>query len=132
MILNTSATENWISNLFNRDFINEKYCEEEFVDSYLDKRDSDPFDSNWTAANKYVEAYFDQHISEKEMEEIEQIKEKWRVLFYQKVIKKTHHPDLAAYVSEDIDLLIGYMLTDAKNDFIDGMMQAFENDKLPG
>ncbi|PYF72656.1 hypothetical protein [Pedobacter nutrimenti] len=132
MILNTSKTENWIGNLFKRDFINEEYCDEEFVDEYLDQRDSDPFDLKWTEANKYLEIYIDQNLSVKEIEEIEKIKEKWRVLFFQKVIKITQHPDLAAYVSEDIDLIIGYMLTGEKNSFIEGMIQSFENGELPG
>jgi hypothetical protein len=131
MTLDISNTENWMNNLFSREFIKQAYCDSDFVDDYLDKRDTNPFDLNWIAADKHLKAYTLQHFSETEIREIEKIKEKWRKMFYQKTIKKTHHADLSAYISEDIDLITGYMLTGMKNDFIQHMMEAFENDQLP-
>jgi hypothetical protein len=132
MELNTLSTENWMINLFNRDFINQEYCDNDFVNDYLDMRDTDPFDVKCVQADKHLAAYTFQHFSKKEIQEIEDIKKKWRIIFFEKAIKKTHHADLSAYISEDIELIIGYMLTGTKNDFVQGMIEAFENDRLPG
>lgn len=131
MKLNTLNTENWMSNLFNRDFINQEYCDEDFANAYLDQRDTDPFDAKWVQADKQLEANTAQHFSKEETQEIEEIKTKWRTAFFEKVIKKTHHADLSAYISEDIELITGYMLTGIENDFVRGMIEAFENNELP-
>ena len=82
-------------------------------------------------ADKQLEAHTTQHFSKEEIHEIEEIRKKWRTTFFEKVIKKTHHPDLSAYISEDIDLITGYMLTGAENDFVRGMIEALENNELP-
>ncbi|ONK25103.1 hypothetical protein BLX87_01675 [Bacillus sp. VT-16-64] len=50
---------------------------------------------------------------------------------YIAIIRQTGHTDLAAYASDDVDLVIGFLAAGKGDDFTHFLQTAYENGKLP-
>ncbi len=71
----------------------------EDADAYLDHRDDDDFDGRWVAAHRHLSAL--PPPSDAQLAAVDALRER----AYSKVYEHTQHPELAAYLSDDFELL---------------------------
>lgn len=51
--------------------------------------------------------------------------------FYKIIIKQTRHSDLAAYLSDDIYLIVGYLVSGHSDDFVFAMKESYDHGNFP-
>lgn len=104
--------------------------DEEAVYEILDSRETDPFDSNW------VEAYEDlkQHLenfNENEKKELDEFLKEIRKEAFIKTIKASQSSDLAAYVSDDFEMIGTALILEFSNSFIASMLNSYDLGIVP-
>jgi translation initiation factor 2 alpha subunit (eIF-2alpha) len=128
---NKENAEHFVSAMSAFTIIDESFDDEDTIDAYLDWRDTDPFDSNWTAADARLKDHLAMITAEADRTWIEQLQEQGRKRVYMAVIRQTGHADLAAYASDDVDLIIGFLAAGKDDDFTHFLRTAYENGTLP-
>lgn len=108
-----------------------KSIDHSHIDDYLDLRDSGPFDSAWVAAMDDLEACLGRRTDPADRPKIQKIQDSARKQFYKIIIEQSGHPDLAAYASEDIALIVGHIAAGHSNDFVRAIQSAYERGTLP-
>jgi hypothetical protein len=132
MPLNLKKAENFVS-LIKKFKAPDAFCEDsDAIDHYLDGRDSAPFDSGWVTANAALQDMLATVKSKTDLAQIHQLQEKGAKRFYLAVIRQTGHPDLAAYASEDVELILGFLAAEKENAFADALKTAYERGQFPG
>ncbi|WP_448956018.1 hypothetical protein [Labrys neptuniae] len=105
--------------------------DEEAIDRYLDGRDADPFDSNWTAADTRLKGLLATAQADVDRAWIEKLQEQGRRQVHLAVMRQTGHPDLAAYASDDVDLVIGFLAVGDEDAFVHSLRTAYESGTFP-
>nr|WP_294783863.1 hypothetical protein [uncultured Flavobacterium sp.] len=103
---------------------------EEDIPALLDDRDQDPFDSFWVKTDRELNEYKNKFES-KEIEEISLVIDDLRKKTYLDVIKKSYSSDLAAYLSDDIELLSFSLILGFNSSFINLMVNSYYSGKIP-
>lgn len=119
--------KNILDGLLKDDFLSE-YKDEETIVACLDRRDSEPFDSEWIRVDKIVS---ERILHSAERDSIEALAEKYRKLFFDKVIRVTGSSDLAAYVSEDIELILTAIGASVSEEFVFLMLDSYKKNNVP-
>ncbi|TRX74774.1 hypothetical protein [Pseudomonas mangiferae] len=127
MQLNEDSVEEWLKELLSKDFLS-GYDDEEKVIDCLDSRDTDPFDSEWVSVDKLLS---NEIKNSSEKDKIESLRDRYRKSFFDKVIRSSGSADLASYVSEDIELIIGVIFLSIESDFIYSMICSYAKDVVP-
>lgn len=123
----TNEIINSLNALLEKDILT-VYEDENAAISCLDERDRSPFDSEWVKADKLISGEVAKHPEKKS---IEDLTDKYRKLFFDKVIRATGSSDLAAYVSEDFELIVGAAKLSIPNRFILTLLESYEKDIVP-
>ncbi len=95
------------------------------LDSILDVRDTEPFDSRWITAYKEVEAVWKD--SKPSLEEVEYL----RKLVFVTVSNLTKHHEISSYVSDDFELIGKSIPLGHENELIKLMHDNYVSGKLP-
>jgi len=99
------------------------FCEID-IDCVLDGRDDDYFDSAWIDAhNSFKEIQFE--INERKLIDI------IREVSFKATYNHCRDSDLAAYVSDDFELISKALLTNFSNPFINALWECYKNHKIP-
>lgn len=111
--------------------INSKYENLAEIDYYLEQRDGEPFDSQWMKAHNNFTAIIESLDNKEVKRQLEELQSLAQEQFYKTIIKQTGHPDLAAYLSDDIYLIVGYLATGHSNDFVFAMKESYDHGAFP-
>lgn len=128
-MLDINHTTAWIELLSTYE-VNPNYGNPDVIDQYLDQRDADPFDSQWMAAHGDLTAIIDS-ILVADRKEIEMLQDRASKQIYETIIGQTSHSDLAAYASDDVRLIVGFLVTGRVNSFVLEMKESYERGDLP-
>ena len=103
----------------------------ETIESYLDLRDQQPFDSDWSAMQDNLEKLKDKQ-NDKLLDRMELINEKTREKIFMKIIKSSGSSELAAYLSDDIGMILdALILIDSGESWAFGLLDAYIKQELP-
>lgn len=127
MRLNEGSVEDWLKELLSKDFLS-AYDDEERIIACLDSRDTDPFDFEWVSIDKILSSEIE---NSSEKDKVESLRDRYRKAFFDKVIRSSGSADLASYVSEDIELIIGVIFLSIESDFIYSMICSYAKDIVP-
>ncbi|QIL78552.1 hypothetical protein G7047_00420 [Diaphorobacter sp. HDW4A] len=130
MPLNLDSARHWLSELRNVKIQSDALADDEALDEYLDQRDANPFDGEWTRANRALDAML-ATLPAREHKPLETLQEQARERFYKTVIRQTGSADLAAYASDDISLIVGYLAWGCEDSFVSGMQRAYGRGAFP-
>jgi hypothetical protein len=105
--------------------------DEKFINELLDSRNSDPFDNNWVEANEALKEH-SKNINANEKEELNKFLEEIRKEAFIKTIKASQSSDLAAYVSDDFEMIGTALILEFSNSFIASMLNSYTFCIVPG
>ena len=130
MSLNENAAKAWFDSISNKEIIPAQCHDEDFANNYLDSRDIPPFDDEWIRSFEFITKKINGYDACC-IENIKKMQGYYGRFFFDKVIRKFHDSELAADVSEDMELIAAFMLTGESNDFIKNLMSSYEKCELP-
>ena len=104
--------------------------DERSIDTILDSRDADPFDSSWVEADKALGQY-KASLSAVEKAAMENLSAEVRRTFFLAVIRATGSSDLAAYVAEDFEIISEMLVSQWVNPFIASMLNSYIAGRIP-
>lgn len=94
------------------------------AESYLAYRDRADFDTEW------IGAY--QKLQRDSLTEAEQVQlTEWSRLAFVHVMQQGGDADLAAYVSDDMDMIFTAFILEVKDHFIDRLIESYLAERLP-
>jgi hypothetical protein len=128
---NKESAERFVSAVSAFRIADEAFKDEDAIDRYLDWRDTDPFDSSWTTADARLKDTLAAIEVEADRAWIEKLQEQGRRQFHLTVMRQIGHPDLAAYASDDVDLIIGFLAVGNEDAFVHSLRAAYESGKFP-
>lgn len=99
------------------------------VDAYLDSRDSDPFDGQWTSADAALRSH-KTRLSAERVERAQAESDRLRQSVFAAVIKTSGHADLAGYLSDDAELIYENEVLNLHSDWIDALRRSYESPPL--
>ncbi|MEC1179792.1 hypothetical protein P9B03_14935 [Metasolibacillus meyeri] len=111
--------------------VDSKYEDLDEIDYYLEQRDAELFDSQWMEAHNNFTAIIESMNNEAVKRQLEELQSLAQEQFYKTIIKQTGHSDLAAYLSDDIYLIVGYLTIGHSNDFVLAMKMGYEHGEFP-
>lgn len=111
--------------------VNSKYGNLTEIDYYLEQRDEEPFDSQWMKAHNNFAAIIESLDNKEVKRQLEELQSLAQEQFYKIIIKQTRHSDLAAYLSDDIYLIVGYLVIGHSNDFVFAMKESYDHGNFP-
>ncbi|WP_263143569.1 hypothetical protein [Pseudomonas sp. RIT-PI-AD] len=127
MQLTNDGLDKFLKGLLSKDFLS-SYNDEEKIIECLDSRDTDSFDSEWVEIDKLLT---EKIADSSDGNHIESIQEHYRKAFFEKVIRITGSAELASYVSEDIELIIGAVYFSIENCFIFSLVDSYMKNIVP-
>lgn len=92
--------------------------------SYLAYRDRADFDTEWIGAYQKLER---DRLTEAEQAQITE----WSRLAFTQVMQGGGDSDLAAYISDDIDMICTASLLEVEDQFIDRLIEDYSAERLP-
>lgn len=101
---------------------------QEGYDKLLDKRDADEFAVPWTDAYEVSKAPFKQLAVD---QGVKARIDKLREYVYERVYSQTKVSDLASYTSDDIDLILRYLLTAVPSMWANSLWLCYEEGAIP-
>lgn len=114
----------WLQTL---DFSNWSPEENELAD-WLDLRDASPFDAQWMRSFALVLDHERDHVpTPDELKALEQL----RKTAFSKAAKATGSTELAAYISDDLDLLARAARVELEDDWLVSLHRAYEEGRFP-
>lgn len=122
-----SSLDNWLDKLLEGDFLTE-YSDEEKVIECLDSRDSEPFDSEWVRVSEVI-ARSSTYASDTKALRAKQAK--YRKLFFEKVVQTTGSADLAGYVSDDMEMIVGAVALSIESEFVWSLVNGYSRGVVP-
>ena len=129
-MLTTSLVLRWISGLFDSVSVSAESWSEDDIEESLDSRDSPPFDSEWVEIDREIETRkSDLEISTRE--EAEKSFDELRKRAYSMVIRKSGSSDLAAYVSDDFELICWDLLMKKDSSFVFSLINSYLSGNIP-
>ena len=103
---------------------------EEAIYEILDSRESDPFDSNWVGAYEALKQQLE-NFNENEKKEFDEFLQEIREEAFIKTMKASKSSDLAAYVSDDFEMIGTALIIKFSNSFIDSLFNIYESGIVP-
>lgn len=98
------------------------------TDELLDRRDIDPFDTEWCRVSKETEALKKiQSYPDEAKKEQRKIREKAFMI----MIENTAESELAAYVSDDFGLIYDSLVLNYHDEWLNKLIEAYKNKKIP-
>lgn len=94
------------------------------IESYLEYRDRADFDTEWIGAYQKLER---DSLKEEEQAQITE----WSRLAFMQVMQHRNDHDLAAYVSDDMDLIFTASILELEDLFVDRLIASYVSDRLP-
>jgi hypothetical protein len=119
----------WASTL--NDFIQnavQSLSDENAIDLILDSRDSKPFDSQWVQLDA---EFASARSSLDDTRALDDFLDEQRKNCYKYVIRLSHSSELAAYVSDDAELILGCLALALDGDFLKSMINSYCHDTIP-
>lgn len=101
---------------------------EEAIYEILNSRETEPFDSNWVGA---YEALKQQLENLNEKKELEEFLDEIRKEAFIKTMKASKASDLAAYVSDDFEMIGTALIIEFSNAFIDSLLNIYASGIIP-
>ncbi len=92
--------------------------------AYLDYRDGADFDTSWIGAYQKLRR---EGLTSAEQDQVQE----WSRLAFDEVIRASGSGDLAAYVSDDIDLIFCAGLLGVTDEFVDWLAACYAKGRLP-
>lgn len=115
-----------IYNLIEQTFkVNEALLTDEFINEYLDLRDSKSFDEKWINAYEYMK-----DISSSNEDFLVQ-DDNLRERVFKIVVSISRSYELAEYISDDAGLIYASIFFGVKNDFINHIYNCYKKNVLP-
>ena len=113
-----------LTTILNKLLISLDGIDEDFIDELLDSRDSDPFDSNWVEAYEILKQN-NKNINANDKNEVDKFLEEIRKDVFIKTMKASQSSDLAAYVSDDFEMIGAALILEFSNSFIASMLNSY-------
>ena len=113
-----------LTTILNKLIISLDGIDEDFIDELLDSRDSDPFDSNWVEAYEILKQN-NKNINANDKNEVDKFLEEIRKDVFIKTMKASQSSDLAAYVSDDFEMIGAALILEFSNSFIASMLNSY-------
>lgn len=104
--------------------------DEEAVYEILDSRETEPFDSNWVRAYEALKQQLE-NFNENEKKELDEFLEEIRKDAFIKTMKAYQSSDLAAYVSDDFEMIGTALIIEFSNSFIDSLLNLYDLGIVP-
>ena len=104
--------------------------DEEAVYEILDSRETDPFDSNWVEAYESLKQHLE-NFNENEKKELDEFLKEIRKEAFIKTIKASQSSDLAAYVSDDFEMIGTALILEFSNSFMASMLNSYDSGIVP-
>lgn len=105
--------------------VNSHLLDEDFINNYLDIRDSTDFDQKWIDAYRYINKNYPSNedflLRDKDLRE----------QVFKNVLRLTHSHELAEYVSDDAGLMYANLYFNVNNEFIDYIFNCYKKGLLP-
>jgi len=119
-----------LTTILNKLLISLDGIDEDFIDELLDSRDSDPFDSNWVEAYEILKQN-NKNINANDKNEVDKFLEEIRKDVFIKTMKASQSSDLAAYVSDDFEMIGTALILGGSNSFIASMLNSYMMGVVP-
>jgi hypothetical protein len=97
-------------------------------DTLLDERDADEFAMPWTDAYELSKGPFKQIGADKDLKAR---LDKMREHVYKRVYNQTKVSDLASYTSDDIELVLRYLLTRMSSSWVNALWLSYKEGAIP-
>lgn len=103
---------------------------EEAIYEILNSRETEPFDSNWVGAYEALKQQLE-NLNENEKKELEEFLDEIRKEAFIKTMKASKASDLAAYVSDDFEMIGTALIIEFSNAFIDSLLNIYASGIVP-
>ncbi|WP_160690393.1 hypothetical protein [Clostridium sp. C2-6-12] len=103
---------------------------EEAIYEILNSRETEPFDSNWVKAYETLQQQLE-NLNENEKKELDEFLEEIRKEAFIKTMKDSQSSDLAAYVSDDFEMIGAALINEFTNSFIDSLLNIYASGIVP-
>jgi wyosine [tRNA(Phe)-imidazoG37] synthetase (radical SAM superfamily) len=103
---------------------------EEAIYEILDSREIDLFDNNWVGAYEALKQQLET-LNENEKKELDEFLEEIRKEAFIKTMKASKSSDLAAYVSDDFEMIGKALIIEFTNSFIDSLLNIYDSGIVP-
>ena len=110
--------------ILNNDFFDKKYLQEIDIDELLDLRDDNEFDDEWVRVFEKTKEY------SIEIETVKQIDEIHENVF-KKIYNFTESSDLAAYISDDFDLMCRAYIIELNDQWLAKVAHIYNEKRIP-
>lgn len=103
---------------------------EDQIDEILDSRDADPFDKSWVELDAALSG-MKATLGKTAQKKLKNFSDKERKDCYQYVIRACHSSELAAYVSDDIELVLECLAVGLTPPFLRSLINSYVLGKIP-
>lgn len=107
-----------------------KQWDEAAIERALDSRDTDPFDSEWVRTDQALHAHMTLASPSARLE-IESCANDLRTGTYTAILRVTGSPDLAAYVSDDFEMICNGLTSGFVGEFLFSLVGAYLDGRIP-
>lgn len=97
----------------------------------LDTRNGNPFDSEWQQLHNLLENA-KRSLNQTTINDLKSLSEASLDGCYRIVISNSLAPELAAYISDDIELILQCLAIGVKNEFLCSLINSYVKGKIPG
>lgn len=94
------------------------------IDEMLDSRDDSEFENDWLKTSELLES---KDFAETDLAEIEKIRE----IVYKKTFDSTKHGEIAAYASDDFELIAKALLSDFSDEWLNALFLSYLHGIFP-
>ena len=105
--------------------VKEESLTEEFINEYLESRDSKDFDEKWIGAYEYIKDISSSN--ECFLVQENNLREK----VFKIIVSISGSYELAEYISDDAGLIYANIFFGVKNDFVDNIYKCYKENVLP-
>ena len=110
--------------ILNNDFFDKKYLQAIDIDELLDLRDDKEFDDGWVRVFEKTKEY---SIKSEIVEQIDEIREN----VFKKIYDLTESSDLAAYISDDFDLMCRAYIVELNDEWLAKVAHIYNDKRIP-
>ena len=104
---------------------NKDHLTTDYIDNYLELRDSGNFDEKWSSTYDYFNS------TNNKTEEFSFDEKKLRERIFKKTVQLTQNYELAEYISDDGGLIYANLNFKSENSFVNYILECYENHILP-
>lgn len=126
----TTEAIDWIHRLAESVTTAAEQWDEVAIERALDSRDTDPFDSEWVRTDRALRARMTLASPSARLE-IEACANDLRTGTHIAILRATGSPDLAAYVSDDFEMICNGLASGFADDFLFSLVGAYLDGRIP-